>query len=280
MIDQPRLHGEFRVFRHEGERQILEGVYPNALVLAGTHLLLQAGAGLLYGLSGNTLQLSSSYGVVGGPASYGAVNNKAFLGVGAGLVYTTLSGAVNAGATSSTVASATGFAVGDQVLLSDSSGAGLGAQSEIVYVSGVAGNVLTWHVPPAYAHNSGTRVVRMGSALDAGLPAGSAYYKGIDTGFPLEGVDANGNPCLTWQGTFASSGLAGVNEGAFVWNAAVIGVVPLNASPPGAGYSQGSSSAPGSAAILAVASLVPSPVDKTSDNSTRSLQYTLALRVS
>jgi len=257
--------------------------WENALIYQGVHLFLQAAAGLLTTVSAGQLQVDNAYGVYGGPSSYATpVNNRTFLGAGNGQVATSLSSAVSAGASSITVTAGTGLLPGDQLLLTDTGTPDLlGPNPETVFVAAAysTGLVLPLSQPTRYAHIA-SRVVRHGSGVDAGLPSGSAAYKGVDAGYPVEGLGTDNNPCLIWKATFGSVSSSGTEEAAFLWNGACLGVVPFAASPPAAGPSNvGVTAMPAASVLLSVSAAVPPVAYKVTPDVITSLQYQLSLKL-
>lgn len=87
-------------------------------------------------------------------------------------IATTLNGATSIGASTITLTSATSFAVGDTICISDSSAARVPEWARVLSISGA---VLTLERNLRVAHNSGDEVITMGDVQSIDLPGGEHY---------------------------------------------------------------------------------------------------------
>jgi hypothetical protein len=107
---------------------------------------------------------------------------------------TTLSANAAIGASTISITSATGFAVGDTICLSESSGARL----QFARVAGLSGTTLTLERNLRLASNSGDTVTNLADARRQYIPGGDIYeirthnFSGLDLVFAVEAIIDNG----------------------------------------------------------------------------------------
>ncbi len=205
---------------------------------------------------------------------------SSFLGVGNGLVSTTVAnaGSVTAGSTAVTFTSATGFTVGDVILFTNSTTAQtLGSITATATISAISGTSITLANGLSTTVSTGSYIIRLGNYANNVLNSGSTVaYKGMDSSansspitYPTLGYSGS-TATATWQATY------GPNDATFTWNQSFIGAVTSGGTALNGGASTSAYTTPPTSYVcLAVIAWFPSPLTK--GNATISQQYQFQL---
>ncbi len=205
---------------------------------------------------------------------------SSFLGVGNGLVSTTVANAssVGAGTNAVTFTSASGFTVGDVVLFTNSTTAQtLGSTTATGIISSISGTAITLAQGLSTTINTGTYIIRDGNYANNVLNTGSTVaYKGMDSSansspitYPVLGYSGT-TATATWQVTY------GPSDAAFTWNQCMIAAVTAGGTALNGGASTSAYTTPPTSYVcLAVTAWFPSPLSK--GNATISQQYIFQL---